>query len=309
MMIDTHVHLYGFPSLQNLEDKIRRMEDAIALRTQYPELYAKSLTEEPVDISDSFLQDMDKHGITHALVQARAGNVNNDHVAAAVRNHPDRFIGLLRFGHDQEAKGYLEDPTPERAKAPDEIARCVEELGMKGIGEIFVRSMTNEIHPEKIARDLKPIMDTVARYQLPIQFPTAWSQFPGGLHWGNPEWVDEVAGRHPDVPIILTKMGRSLNYYFDIALSVAMRNQNVYFDTVGTSPQHLRTAVDAIGAHRIMFGSDWSATWRWLSDPAPLYTIRKRVLENAKLSESESEQISWRTTATVFGLEGVLTNE
>ena len=105
------------------------------------------------------------------------------------------------------------------------------------------------------------------------------------------------------MPIILTKMGRSLNYYFDIALSVAMRNRNVYFDTVGTSPEHLRTAVDAMGAQRIMFGSDWSATWRWLSDPAPLHTIRKRVLEKAKLSESESEQISWRTTVEVFGLD------
>ena len=104
------------------------------------------------------------------------------------------------------------------------------------------------------------------------------------------------------MPVILTKMGRSLQSYFDVALSVAMRNQNVYFDVVGTSPEHLRIAIDAIGSDRIMFGSDWSATWRWLSDPADLYTIRKRVLENANLTEEEHENIMWRTANRVFKL-------
>ena len=43
-------------------------------------------------------------------------------------------------------------------------------------------------------------------------------------------------------------------------MTVAMRNVNVYFDVVGTNPQHLRFAIDKIGAHRIMFGTDWFAT-------------------------------------------------
>ena len=51
-----------------------------------------------------------------------------------------------------------------------------------------------------------------------------------------------------------------------------------------------------------MPGSDWSATWRWLSDPADLYTIRKRVLENANLTEEEHENIMWRTADKVFRL-------
>jgi predicted TIM-barrel fold metal-dependent hydrolase len=135
-----------------------------------------------------------------------------------------------------------------------------------------------------------------------VQFPTAWSQFPGGLFYGNPIWADEVAAHYPDVPVILTKMGRSLETYFEPSLTVAMRNHNVYFDVVGTSPGHLRTAVDAIGSHRIMFGSDWSATWRWLSDPAPLYDIRMNVLKAANLTDDERDDILWRTADRVFGL-------
>ena len=84
MIIDTHVHVYGFPSLQKLEKEIRCMEDAIAFRTRYPELYAGTLTDDPVDISDDLIAHMDRHGIHKAVVQARAGNVTNDQVAAVV---------------------------------------------------------------------------------------------------------------------------------------------------------------------------------------------------------------------------------
>ena len=76
----------------------------------------------------------------------------------------------------------------------------------------------------------------------------------------------------------------------------------VFFDVVGTSPKHLRIAIDAIGSDRIMFGSDWSATWRWLSEPAPLYTIRKNVLKAANLSKEEKENILWKTADNVFKL-------
>lgn len=303
MIIDTHIHVYGFPSLEQLETKIEKMEDAIAFRTRHPDLYDRTLTDDPVDISDDLVAHMDRHGIDIAVVQARAGNVSNDLVAACVKRHSDHFFGLLRIGHDQEASHeYLEDPTPAREAAPDHIAYCIEELGMKGMGETFIRAFTTSTNPEKIEKDLRPIMDTLKRYKAPIQFPTAWSQFPGGLFYGNPIWADEVAGHYPDVPVILTKMGRSLETYFEPSMVVAMRNENVYFDVVGTNAQHLRIACDTIGSHRIMFGSDWSATWRYLTKPAALYDIRKKVLDDANLSEDERADIEWRTANRVFNL-------
>lgn len=303
MIIDTHVHILSYPSIEDLSDKIRTTEDLISFRTRYPDLYNATLSESPVDNSQYLMSDMDRHGVSYALVQARPGSVTNEQVANVVKKHPDRLFGLLRIGHDQEAAGYLDDPTPVREKAPEEIAHCIENLHMKGMGEIFVRAFTTEIHPEKIARDLEPIMTTLAKYKVPAQFPTAWSQFPGGLYYGNPIFVDEVAQRHPEVPIILTKMGRGIGYYFDTSLAVAMRNTNVYFDTVGTSGSHLRIAVDKIGAERIMFGTDWSATWRWISKPADLHTIRLKTLDEANLSYSEREQILWKTAAQVFKID------
>ena len=76
---------------------------------------------------------------------------------------------------------YMEDPAPVRDGAADEVAHCIEDLGMIGLGEIFVRAMTAEVDPEKIAKDLVPMMDAVNHYKVPVQFPTAWTQFPWRL--------------------------------------------------------------------------------------------------------------------------------
>lgn len=245
MIIDTHIHVWSYPALANAREQIKSTQDLISFRTRFPDLYDRTLNEDPVDNSDQLIADMDEFGIDKAFVQARPGSVTNDQVAESVRRHPDRLFGLMRIGHDQEAAyEYLEDPAPVREGAAEEVRHCIEDLGMKGLGEIFVRAMTAEVDPEKIAKDLSPMMDAVQKYKVPVQFPTAWSQFPGGLFYGNPIWADEVAGRYPDVPIILTKMGRSMITYYEPCLAVAMRNENVYFDVVGTNAEHLRHALD-----------------------------------------------------------------
>jgi len=201
MIIDTHTHVWSFPSYRDLSQHIKTTEDLIAFRTRYPELYNCSLTEEPVDNSDALIADMDKNGVALTLVQARPGYVTNDQVAQAAARHSDRLQAIARVGHDQEAAGYHDDPGPTRERAPEEIERCLTKLKMKGVGEIFIRSLTNEIHPERIANDLDGLMKVVSKHGVPIQFPTAWSQFPGGLFYGDPLWVDEVALRHSKVPI------------------------------------------------------------------------------------------------------------
>ena len=302
MIIDTHVHVCSFPSFGDLSQQIRTTEDLIAFRTRFPDLYQKSLTEEPIDNTDALIADMDRYGVALALVQARPGDVSNDLVAESVKRYPNRLLALARVGHDQEAAGYLDDPSKFREEVPAEIERCLTKLNMKGVGEIMARALTNEIHPEKIAKHLDGIMGVVAKHRVPIQFPTAWTQFPGGLFYGDPLWVDEVACRHPNVPIILTKMGRGIDRYFDSALTVAMRNVNIYLDVVGTSPHHLRIAVDKIGSERIFFGTDWSATWRWITVPATLHKLRLKVVDDAKLTANERKQILWDNAVRVFKL-------
>jgi predicted TIM-barrel fold metal-dependent hydrolase len=302
VLIDMHTHPFGVPSYRNLGDKIRTVPDLIAFRTRFPDLYEKRLTEAVVDYVDELVADMDRHEVGLAVIQPTGGRGTNEAVAEAVKKHPGRLFGLLRLGHDQEAGGYVDDPAPVRDSAPEIIHHYVREKKPIGMGELPVRAFTTEIHPERVAKDLAKIMDTLAEVKVPLMIPTGWTQFPGNLYFADPIFVDEIAGRHPTVPIVLTKMGRGIDHYFESCIAVAMRNPNVYFDTLTTTAAHLRRAVDTIGAHRIMFGSDWSPTWRWVREPAELYTLRLKPIRDADLAPQDAEQILWKTAATLFQL-------
>src|SRR5215813_7651165 len=100
MIIDTHTHVWSFPSYRDLSRHIKTTEDLIAFRTRYPELYNCSLTEGPVDNSDALIADMDKNGVALTLVQARPGHVTNDQVAQSAARHPDRLCAIARFFFD-----------------------------------------------------------------------------------------------------------------------------------------------------------------------------------------------------------------
>jgi predicted TIM-barrel fold metal-dependent hydrolase len=302
-IIDAHVHILDFPSLANLEDKIRTGRDVIQFRKNYPELFQTGRAEAAQDNSSDLLERMARYGITHAVVQATSGNTTNEQIAEVVNKHPDRLFGLFGLGKSQQALRYDTDPAQMRLEAPREAEYCLAELGLRGLGEFSARRITQEVHPERIAADFEPLMAVLEKHGAPIQIPTAWTQYAGGLIYGDPIWVDEVAYRHPTVPIILTKMGRGIQHLFDNALMVALRNDNVFFDTVGTTPQHLQTAVDELGSDRIMFGTDWSATWRWVREPADVHAMRLQTVDDAGLSTDERDDILWRTAAAVFRLE------
>src|SRR5262249_30462305 len=58
-----------------------------------------------------------------------------------------------------------------------------------------------------------------------------------------------------------------------------------------------------LGAQRILFGTDWSATWRWISVPTTLHKLRMKVVDDAKLSEADRRLILWDNAVRLFKLE------
>jgi predicted TIM-barrel fold metal-dependent hydrolase len=304
--IEAHCHLIGAsPISENLGDKIRTLADKVAFRTRYPELYAGRMTLSPIDISDALLADMDANGVTHAIIQQDYGLGDNDMVAAAVAKHKDRFFGLLRILHHKHTAQQMptRDEMPKlRQLASEEIKRGIEDLGLIGAGEFFARAFTTEVNPDNILEDFRPIFDTLAQYKAPILIQTAWTQFKHNLIYGDPIWVDEIAGEYPQVPIVLTKMGRGFESLFDSAVLVAMRNKNVYFDIVDTRADHIRRAIDIIGSDRIIYGSDWCCMTRWVREPAGCHQHHLDLLTQAGATPEERENIEWRTANSVFRL-------
>ncbi|MCM2311993.1 MAG: amidohydrolase [Steroidobacteraceae bacterium] len=307
-LVDCHVHLGSGPTITEFALSLHSPKDWSALRTQQPEKFAKAVSEGAVDDSAILLRAMDKHGVTHAIVQtAPVKGTNNQMVLDAARKSKGRFFPIYRpeAVTNATAKGSVgADFGGENSKIVRQIADELASPAMSatlGVGEIV--PITTAVHPIEITRDMAPIMEVLkARGDLPIMFPTGYSGWKGAHYYiFSPIWVDELAGTFPTVPIVLTKMGRSIRTSFDACLSVAMRNANVYFDMTDTSAEHLREAISVIGAQRIMFGSDLSA----ISSNYSIMENSRTALET-RLSAEESEQIAWKTANQVYklGLKG-----
>ncbi len=306
-LLDCHVHLGGSPALMDLVDQVHTPKDYLALRGKQPEVFAKAASQSQVDNSDDLIAVMDKNGVTHALIQPTPGkNADNQRIAEAARRYKGRLFPMYR---PEALLGNLGTGTmqsPDKAQLRQNALQVVDEtenafpkLGMIGMGEFIAGGfVTTAIDPIKIARDMAPIMEALRPKKIPIQLPTGSSGFKGGLFYVyEPLWVDELAGNFPDVPIILTKMGRGIRTSFDACTVVAKRNANVYFDLTDSRAEHLREAIDQIGAQRIMFGTDLHGLSLNYA-----YDVGLEIVDGAHPSEEEREWIAWRTADKVYQL-------
>ena len=208
--------------------------------------------------------------------------VPNDHIAEAVRKHPDVFLG---FGAIDPWQGKL---------AQDEIKRCAQELGLKGIGEL--NPGRQHFYPND--RRFYPLWEECARQGLVVLFHGgmmgAGAGTPGGmgykLKYGRPiPYLDDVAADFPELKII----GAHPSWPWQSeSLAIARHKSNFFIDLSGWAPrywpQELVTYASNILQDKVLFGSDWPAidVERWLDEfeqlPFKPEVRQKILLDNAK---------------------------
>jgi len=307
-IVDVHVHGGAPEGAHEMTKDVNSPEDWGALRTKDPERFAEMMSHAQIDNSDMLIEKMDEKGVTHALLQTAPGKGgSNKAIADMARRHQGRFFPIYRPDFLMAAVG-AGDMTkqPDKAVFARNSQRFVEdvesmfpELGLIGVGEVIPGGLvTSAVDPIEIAQDMSPIMEALGKGNLPIQFPTGYTGWQGGLHYiWNPVWVDELAGLFPDVPIVLVKMGRGFRTSFDTCMVVAVRNANVYLEMTDAPSEHVREAVQKIGAERIMFGVDLSVVSLNYA-----YELGFSDLNGANLNAEELEWIAWRTANKVYQL-------
>jgi len=156
----------------------------------------------------------------------------NDEVYEIVKRHPDRFIGF----------GVISPRW--NPNAADEVDRCINDLGMKGI----------KMHPtlNTYAADspiVYPVMERIEKYKVPVLFHT-WSD-----DLSSPSRVGNLAKMFPKVKILMGHMGWE-DFY--TAAFFAKELPNVYLDTTGfyNEVRTLREVVRIAGKEKIFFGTD-----------------------------------------------------
>ena len=103
-----------------------------------------------------------------------------------------------------------------------------------------------------------PVVDPVMRKAAALGIPVTIHS--GGIHC-MPSEIALLAARHPDVPIIMDHMG--YRYYVDQAIAAAKVLPNVYLGTAtaNSEPGSVRQAMQAIGPERVVYGSNWPASY------------------------------------------------
>ncbi|UUT36224.1 amidohydrolase family protein [Microbacterium elymi] len=192
-----------------------------------------------------------------------APNSIDDIVAGAARNADT----LIAFGSVDPLQGDA---------ALAELHRQAGDLGVRGF----------KFHPtvqgfDPSAPEFDPLFAAIEQLRLPIVVHTGQTGVgagvPGGLGLrlglSNPMLLDDVAARHPELPIILAHPSVP---WQDEAISIATHKANVWIDLSGWSPKYfspaLVRATRTYLKHKMLFGSDFPALTpdRWLRDFAGL---------------------------------------
>lgn len=182
---------------------------------------------------------MDRCGVRRAVLSSHLAieldtATGNAATAAAVDAYPDRLAGYLTINPYQ-------DPAAE-------LARWAGHSGFVGI----------KLHPSLHAYPVDgpayaPVWEYAAATGRPVLTHT-WA----GSDYDDPAMAAAVAERHPEVNILLGHSG-ALPSGYDAVIALLRRLPNLYAEICGSyfTGQALVRLVSEVGAHRVIYGSDF----------------------------------------------------
>jgi predicted TIM-barrel fold metal-dependent hydrolase len=228
-----------------------------------------------VHTPEVLIRIMDEGGIDKACITGLADIPGDDDTSYA------RFVSALRAHPDRIVAGYLRVNPWYGEQTRDLFRRAVTEDGIRGM----------KLHPTTII--LPPNAPEV------IDFVRLAGEFgvPVLIHSGDdpnalPLQIGECAAACPETNIIMGHMGGV--FFAEDALRVAARHTNVYLDPSGNPrPDIVRKAVDAVGAARVVFGTDM---------PAMHPRVELKKIELANLDAEERELVCWRNITRLMSL-------
>ena len=236
MVVDVHSHVFGCPgemSEQFVAESRRAHAGDVDLTVRFED-YAKSAPA----------------GTRTIVVGGKARRsglwVDDADVAAYAAAHADRFIGYLSV-----------DPTEDGWQ--EELRYGHEELGLRGIKLLPMYAGFDASDP---AYD--DLFGYAERNGLPLLVHTGTTFVSTApLEWARPVHLDDVAIRHPDLPIVLAHLSHP---YEGECLAMIRKHPNVYADVSALHYRpfqlwhSLRLAQDYGVWHKLLFGSDYPFT-------------------------------------------------
>ena len=251
---DAHIHFFSHRFYAALAEQKKAPVDSLA-----PVLGCQLPTEDPKHLADTWVQELDRHGVSKAaLIASLPGD--QESVIAAVRAFPQRFYGYMMVNPvasspaaDVEralSSGHIHGlcffPAMHRYTIQDDRATALLDL-LAG-------------RPRTIAFVHCGVLSVGVRKKLGLPSPF-------DMRFSNPIDVHAVALRYPQIRFVIPHFGAG---YLREALMLCDLCPNIYLDTSSSNgwtryeESHLdlravfRRALDVAGSKRLLFGTDSS---------------------------------------------------
>lgn len=195
-----------------------------------------------------------------ALPDNAAMSAENDYAAAEVAKHPDRLIPICGIN-------------PLRESAAEEVDRCIDELGMRGVKLHLAGSEVDLRQPDQVAA-LTAVFDRVSERGVPVLIHAA---DPNGITMtADALWnLGVLIATHPDVRLAFAHCGSSgfdvetlntLLFAFEASPPV-LSPDNLWLDTSSclaffkdaplSTKEEIVWRLRKWGLERVLFGSDY----------------------------------------------------
>lgn len=160
----------------------------------------------------------------------------NDRVAQAIGNHPDRFSGFARV-----------DPW-QGPRALEEFRRAVDGLGLIGL---FLHPFEEQFTAnDEISF---PLLELLVEHDLPLMIAGGYPTF------SHPSQINDLAAQWPGLTIIATHGGQIniSGMLLADALTTMRNNPNVIMETSGIYREDfIEDTIAELGAERVVWGSN-----------------------------------------------------
>ncbi len=189
-----------------------------------------------IDPPDKIVALLDEAGIDLAVAMTYTDlpGLNPDaldYILSAVARYPDRLVAFVRLNPNYRA----------------EAAAFLEEAVERGARGLKLHPTTTLAHPAE--EPTIALLKRCGQLGIPALFHS------GDDPYTTPQTFALAAAAAPDCTIVLGHMGGYL--HVEEAITVAAVHQNIYLETSAMPyPPLIHTAVDRIGAGRVLFGSD-----------------------------------------------------
>ena len=253
---DAHIHFFSYPFFKSLAAQKQVEVEALA-----PLIDWRLPSEDPATLAEIWVRELDRYGVEKAALIA---SVPGDHesVIAAVRRFPQRFYGYA-----------MVNPAAANADTASQVASAVASGQIHGLC-FFPAMHRYSMHDDRALA----LLEIVARRLGVIAFVHCGVLSVGvrkklglpshfDMRFSNPIDLHAIALRFPTVKFIIPHFGAG---YFREALMLCDLCPNVYLDTSSSNSwmryeeAHLdlrtvfRRALDVVGPHRLLFGTDSS---------------------------------------------------